>query len=181
MQNNIICAGFGGQGVLTAGMILINVGVKYDYNVTWTSSYGSEMRGGTASCSVVICDEEIGTPYFTDIDDLICMNSPSVEKYEKQVKPGGKLFLNTSIVEESMPTRDDIEIYGVDATEIANNMKNPRGANIAMLGAVINASGIFGKQEFLDGMNEFFDKKGKNTPLNGKCFVDAFESVRKLK
>ena len=94
MNKEIICAGFGGQGVLTAGLILAEAGFRKGQNLTWYPSYGSEMRGGTANCNVKLSDEEIGSPYCNELDILLAMNAPSVERFEHMIKPGGILLYN---------------------------------------------------------------------------------------
>jgi len=174
---DIICSGFGGQGALTAGMIIINAGVKVNKYVTWCPSYGSEMRGGTANCNVVVSDEEIGSPYVVTLDILIAMNEPSVDKFEHMVKPGGQVFVNESIVSKDREYREDIRVYKVSATDIANSLQNPRGINIVMLGAVIKASELFDKQLFIDTINQYFGKKGKATPKNIECFNCGYEAI----
>lgn len=174
---NIICSGFGGQGVLTAGLILINAGVANGQHVTWSPSYGSEMRGGTANCSVVISDEEIGSPYVTEIDYLIALNEPSIDKFEDQIKPGGKLFINSSIIGENRSFREDIDVYYVNATEMANSIENPRGANLVVLGSLIKATKLFEKDLFAQTLNQYFAKKGKHFPKNIECLNMGYDAV----
>ncbi|MGL5511855.1 MAG: 2-oxoacid:acceptor oxidoreductase family protein [Sporomusa sp.] len=175
-MSDIILAGFGGQGILTAGKILIDVAAREGKNVSWTSSYGAEMRGGTASCSVVISDEEIGSPYPTRLDILVAMNEPSYEKFIPNVRDGGYVIVNSSLIEErEFP--DNVNVYAVDATNIANNMKNPRGANLVMLGAMMKATGLIAPTSFGAGLNEYFDKQGRNTPQNLQCYRDGFEQA----
>lgn len=166
---NIICAGFGGQGVLTAGLILGKTAVDAGKNVTWIPSYGSEMRGGTANCSVKISDKKIPSPFVKDIDILVVMNKPSVDKFEQNVKPGGVIVANTTII-KGHTFRDDVKLVEVDATEIADEIGNPKGANLAMLGALSVADALLDRKTIRDGMNEFFDAKGKNNPKNDQCF-----------
>src|SRR6056297_2599678 len=115
---NIICAGFGGQGVLTAGLILAKTAMDNDKNVTWIPSYGSEMRGGTANCNVKIYDDKISSPFVKKIDILIAMNKPSIIKFEPKVRPGGMIISNKSIV-TGWNFREDIKIVEVEATAIA--------------------------------------------------------------
>lgn len=177
MITEIICSGFGGQGVLTSGMIIINAGVKDNKEVAWSPSYGSEMRGGTANCSAVISDEEIASPYVKKIDLLIAMNEPSIEKFESALRPNGKLFVNSSLVSKDRVYRRDIEVYKVDATGISNCISNPRGANLVMLGALIRKTNLFTKELFIENINDFFGKKGKNNPKNEECFNRGFEEV----
>ena len=119
MAKEMICAGFGGQGVLTAGMILINAGMELDKNVLFYPSYGSEMRGGTANCTVKISDGLIASPISKNPDILLTMNTPAIDKFEDQLKPGGLLLVNSSIVPEDRTYRDDIKVVKIPATDIA--------------------------------------------------------------
>jgi len=175
---DIILAGFGGQGVLTAGMILINAAAATGKEVSWTSSYGAEMRGGTASCSVVISEEEIGSPYPTTLDMLVVMNEPSYHKFIGMVKDGGIVIVNTSLVKD-VTYPENLNVYEVGATDIANGISNPRGTNLVMLGGLMKASGMMGKEAFAEQLNAFFDKKGKNTPKNEECFAMGYDQAVK--
>ena len=107
MTERIICAGFGGQGVLLMGQLLAYAGMREDKDVSWIPSYGPEMRGGTTNCSVIVSDEQIGSPVVVEADTVIVMNRPSLEKFEKSVVPGGKLFINSTLI-DIKATRDDI-------------------------------------------------------------------------
>jgi 2-oxoglutarate ferredoxin oxidoreductase subunit gamma len=173
----IICSGFGGQGVLTAGLLLIEAGAYGDKFVSWCPSYGSEMRGGTANCTVIISEDEIGSPYTAAPDILFAMNEPSVDKFQNTVKPGGLLLLNTSIIPAGKQTVKDRELVRIDATDIANELNNPRGANIVMLGALVKKTGIFSKDIFIKSMEGYFGKKGHSNPLNVDCFNVGYEKA----
>jgi 2-oxoglutarate ferredoxin oxidoreductase subunit gamma len=175
---NIICAGFGGQGVLTAGLILGKTATETGRHVTWIPSYGSEMRGGTANCSVKISETKIASPFIREIDILIAMNQPSVDKFEGAVKPGGLMVVNSSLVRDHS-FRQDIRVVQVDATAIAEGLANPRGANLAMLGGLAAAGALMDAETIRDGLNRFFDEKGKNSPQNGRCFDLGLESARR--
>ena len=171
---DIILAGFGGQGVLTAGLILINVAVKQDKNVTWTSSYGAEMRGGTASCSVVISDEEIGSPYPTKLDVLLALNEPSYDKFLPMVREGGTVIVNSSLVKkENYP--DNVNVWKIAATDLANEQGAARNTNIYMLGAFVKATGMMEKDFFIEQMNAYFEKKGKINPANAVSIERGYE------
>lgn len=172
----IISAGFGGQGVLTAGLILAKVAMDNGKNVTWIPSYGSEMRGGTANCGVKISDDEIASPFVKNIDVLIAMNGPSIDKFEKDMKPGGILIVNSSMVKDRQ-YRDDIKVVEVPANDIAHEASNPRGVNIAILGAFIKATNLLDKDTFGKGIEDFFASKGKVNPANGVCFEMGYNSV----
>lgn len=166
---DIIFAGFGGQGVLTAGKILIDIAAREGKNVSWTSSYGAEMRGGTANCSVVVSDEEIGSPYPTKLDILVAMNEPSYEKFIADVRDGGYVIVNSSLIEDREYPKN-VRVFTIDATTKANNLENSRAANLVMLGAMVKATGLIDHERFGNGLNEYFEKKGRNTPTNLKCY-----------
>lgn len=175
---DIIMAGFGGQGVLTAGKILIDVAAREGKNVSWTSSYGAEMRGGTASCSVVISDEEIGSPYPTKLDVLLALNEPSYEKFIPQMRDGGVVIVNSSLMSEREYPKN-VDVYLIPATDRANAIGNGRAANIVMMGAMMKATGLIDNKAFEEGLDHFFAKKGKNNPKNLEAFQIGFEEVTK--
>ena len=175
---DIIMAGFGGQGVLTAGKILIDVAAREGKNVSWTSSYGAEMRGGTASCSVVISDEEIGSPYPTKLDVLIAMNEPSYDKFIGQMRDGGTVIVNSSLISKCEYPKN-VDVYLIPATERANAIGNGRAANIVMMGTMMKATGLIENEAFEDGLDHFFSKKGKNNPKNLEAYRIGYnESVK---
>lgn len=175
---DIIMAGFGGQGVLTAGKILIDVAAREGKNVSWTSSYGAEMRGGTASCSVVISDEEIGSPYPTKLDILLAMNEPSYDKFIGDMRDGGYVIVNSSLVgTKDFP--ENVYVFTIDATEIANGVGNGRAANLVMLGAMMKATSLLDTETFGKGLDAYFGKKGHNDPSNLQCYQLGMEQVKK--
>lgn len=177
-MTEIICAGYGGQGVLVAGHILAFAGMESGRNITWYPSYGSEMRGGTANCNVKISEDEIASPYVKAPDILISLNEVSLDKFEKTVKPGGVLVINSSLCSPNRRFREDIRVIRVPANEIANQVGNPRGVNIAMLGAAVAASGAFDCLEFKSSIDGFFAKKGKSNPLNAVCFDEGSKCAK---
>ena len=126
MGKEIICAGFGGQGVLTAGMLLINAGMEQDKNVLFYPSYGSEMRGGTANCTVKVSEKLIASPISKHPDILFTMNTPAIDKFEERLKPGGLLLVNSSIVPEDRKYRDDIKIIKIPARHCGRSQKSKR-------------------------------------------------------
>lgn len=176
---DIICSGFGGQGVLTAGLILINAGVKAGKEVSWSPSYGSEMRGGTANCNVIISDEEVGSPYLNTCEILVAMNEPSIDKFEGCIREGGMIFVNSSIVSKDRQYREDLKVFNVDATDIANSIGNPRGANLVILGALVKCTGLFAETLFEETITDYFGEKGKNNPKNLDCLRKGFEHESK--
>lgn len=136
MQTEVIVAGFGGQGVLFTGQLLAYAGMDESKNVTWIPSYGPEMRGGTANCTVVVSDEEIGSPFVHHPSAVIAMNRPSLDKYEDLVKPGGVLVINSSIVDRPAK-RKDIKVVEVDANTIAEKLGDKKMSNMVLLGALL--------------------------------------------
>ena len=136
MQTEFIIAGFGGQGVLFAGQLLSYAAMDEGKEVTWIPSYGPEMRGGTANCTVIISDEEIGSPLVKNPQGAIAMNLPSLDKYESVVRPGGVLVINTSIINRTA-TRPDIRLVPVAGNEIAEQIGERRMTNMVLLGALL--------------------------------------------
>lgn len=145
MTHSFLIAGFGGQGVLFAGKFLVNKGMMEGKEVSWLPSYGPEMRGGTANCSVIVSDEPVGSPIVSHPDILVAMNLPSLDKYEDAVVPGGKIFVDSTLIERKV-NRTDIDVYYVPATRLAseNNMGNL--ANMIITGKVIEALGEFDEE-----------------------------------
>ena len=138
MMKQYVFAGFGGQGMLLIGKFLAMANMLDGRHVSWLPSYGPEMRGGTANCSVTVSDEEIGSPLVDNCDVLIAMNLPSLDKFEHTVKPGGLIVVNSSIIDRKVQ-RDDVRVVYCDANRIAEQVKNPKGANVAILGAMMGA------------------------------------------
>lgn len=171
-------AGFGGQGVLTAGKILIDVAAHEGKNVSWTSSYGAEMRGGTASCSVVISDEEIGSPYPTKLDVLLAMNEPSYDKFIGDMRDGGTVIVNSSLMSEREYPKN-VNVYLIPATDRANAIGNGRAANIVMLGTLMKVTGLIDEKVFEDGLDHYFGKKGRSNPKNIEAYqIGCNEAVK---
>ncbi len=140
MNEEIIFSGFGGQGALFAGQLLAYSALDSGLHVTWIPSYGPEMRGGTAHCTVVISDEEIGSPLVRHPQSVVALNLPSFEKYEPLIKPGGLMVYNESLI-PAKPTRTDIRYIAVKANDIAEELGNVRMANVVLLGAYFAATG----------------------------------------
>lgn len=157
-QQEIVIAGFGGQGILSAGRLLAYAGMLENKNVSWLPSYGPEMRGGTANCNVIISDEPVGSPILNRATTLIVMNGPSLEKFENMVETGGMIIIDSSLVEKS-PSRTDVEIYKIPATQLASDMGNLTYANIIMLGKLIGRSGIVSKENFEEALKKVLPEK----------------------
>ncbi|MEG0291804.1 MAG: 2-oxoacid:acceptor oxidoreductase family protein [Anaerovoracaceae bacterium] len=163
----IFIAGFGGQGVLLIGQMLSYAAMFEEKEVTWMPSYGPEMRGGTANCTVNISDKTIASPLITECDVLIAMNAPSLEKFESMLVPGGDLFINSSIIDQKA-SRDDVKVHYVDCRYLAEEVVgNGKTQNMVMLGAIINATKVVD----INTMEKVFEKvltggKAKLIPKN---------------
>jgi len=162
MERSIIIAGFGGQGVILAGKILAQAGMDHGLEVTWLPSYGPEMRGGTANCTVILSDETVGSPIVDEATALIAMNLPSLDKFEKLVASGGSIVVNRSLIDRQVD-RSDVEASYVDINEIAREkVGNARTINMVALGAYIKASGAVPLQVVKDAMANSMRESGKN-------------------
>ncbi len=157
-QLDLIIAGFGGQGILSAGKLLAYAGMLEGKHVSWLPSYGPEMRGGTANCSIVISDDPIGSPIIDYPNALIAMNGPSLEKFEKKIAKGGLIITNSSLV-EAKPQRTDVEFVGVPATEMASDMGNLTYANIIILGKLLGKTGIIKNESFEAALKKVLPEK----------------------
>ena len=141
MTKSILIAGFGGQGVLFAGKFLAQAGLIENKQVSWLPSYGPEMRGGTANCSVIISDDPVGSPIVNKPDVLIVMNLPSLDKFENDVVPGGKIFIDSSLIDRKVK-RTDVDAYYVPATSISSEKGLTTLANMILTGKVIREAGV---------------------------------------
>ncbi len=160
MQTEIIFAGFGGQGVLFAGQVLAFAAMDAGHDVTWMPSYGPEMRGGTANCTVVIADEEIGSPTVKHPKAAVVMNLPSLDKFEPLVTPGGVLIVNSSLVNRE-PTRTDITWLMIPAQEIAELIGPRRLLNMVMLGALLEKLPILTLEEIKSALSAHLPERHK--------------------
>ena len=159
MMKKLVFSGFGGQGVLTLGQIVATIAMNQGNHVTWMPSYGVEMRGGTANCSVILSDRIIGNPIVHDGIDILCaLNMPSITKFLPRVKRDGLVIVNSSIVTEPLP-RDDVTIVAIDATNIATGMGNPKVANMVMLAGFLKATDLFSLAEVEHVLEEKFREK----------------------
>lgn len=138
-------AGFGGQGILFSGKFLAYKGLKEDKQVSWLPSYGPEMRGGTASCSVIISDTPVGSPIVSKPDVLVAMNLPSLDKYEDAVVPGGTIFVDSTLIERKVK-RTDVKVHYINATGLANENDMPTLANMIIVGKVMAEMGEFNEE-----------------------------------
>lgn len=178
MTHQIIMAGFGGQGVMSMGKILVEAGLKEGKNVSWLPSYGPEMRGGTANCSVIISDEPVGAPTVTEATTAIVMNRPSLDKFEKDVLPGGHLFINSSLIDRKS-TREDINVYYIPANEIADDLGTGKIANMVMLGAFIKVTNAAKEETIMEYIAEVFSgKKAEIIPLNKEALKRGADCIK---
>lgn len=158
MTTQILIAGFGGQGVLFAGKFLAYKGMLEDKQVSWLPSYGPEMRGGTANCSIIISDEPVGSPIVSSPDALIVMNLPSFDKYENAVAPGGKVFVDSTLISRKAQ-RTDIDAYYIPATKMAADAGIPTLANMIILGKMIKETGAISFENMVDVMKKIVSAK----------------------
>ena len=143
MERSTILSGFGGQGILFAGQVLANAGMLEGQHVSWLPSYGPEMRGGTASCTVIVADRPIGSPIVDRADVVIALNPPSMAKFERLLVPGGLLVLNDSLI-EAEPGRDDIEVLRIPCSRIARDVGDERVISIVAVGGMLARRPIVG-------------------------------------
>jgi 2-oxoglutarate ferredoxin oxidoreductase subunit gamma len=174
MQNDVIMAGFGGQGVLLIGKMLAYAGMLQGKEVSWLPSYGPEMRGGTANCTVVISDRPVSSPVIQSPRAVLAMNLPSMEKFEPMLKKGGLLLVNSSLINRE-PSRRDIRVLKVPANDIANELDNPKGANMVALGAYVGATDAVALEEMESLVRETFASKPKVIEANVAALRRGFE------
>ena len=153
MTHELIFAGFGGQGILFSGKVLAYSAMHADKDVSWLPSYGPEMRGGTANCHVIISDTPVGSPIITNPDVLIAMNKPSLDKFEKAVVPGGKIFVDSSLIDRKVE-RDDVDVYYIPATQMALENKAAKLANMIIMGKMLKETGVLSYDEMKEGLKK---------------------------
>ncbi len=169
MQTEILIAGFGGQGVLFAGQLLAYAGMDSGKMVTWIPSYGPEMRGGTANCTVIISDEEIGSPLVRHPTAVIAMNLPSLDKYEDEIMSGGVLVVNSSMVNRSI-TRPDIKVVAIPGNEIAELLGDKRMTNMVLLGGLLANLPVLAVESIQKALEEHLPARHhKLLPMNFKA------------
>jgi len=154
-----IFSGFGGQGVMMMGYVLATSGMYEDKHVTYLPSYGAEVRGGTANCTVTVSDEPIASPVASFPEFAILMNTPSLIKFEGGVKTGGTVFLNSDLV-ELRPKRSDIQVVDIPANSIAERLGNARGANMIVIGAFVQKTGLVSLKSVIKSMKSILETKG---------------------
>jgi 2-oxoglutarate ferredoxin oxidoreductase subunit gamma len=180
MTEEIIIAGFGGQGVLSMGKILAYSGLMQGQEVTWMPSYGPEMRGGTSNVTVIISDERISSPILTQYDTVVILNQQSMDKFESTVKPGGLLIYDPNGI-TNHPTRKDINIYKVDAAVAASEMGNQKIFNMIVLGGYLKVKPIVKMENVIKGLKKSIPERNHNLlPLNEQAINKGMEIVEKV-
>ena len=203
MEKTFIFAGFGGQGMLLIGKFVAmacmldgkhvswlpsygpemrggtaNTALIEDREVSWLPSYGPEMRGGTANCSVIVSDDPVASPLVDKADVIVAMNRPSLDKFEAHVKPGGVLVINSSIIDRKA-VRDDITVVYCDANGIAESIGNPKGANVAILGATLAKAPVTSVESMMEAIRiELGEKKARFLEGNKKALLAGMEAAK---
>ncbi|MBW1682179.1 MAG: 2-oxoacid:acceptor oxidoreductase family protein [Deltaproteobacteria bacterium] len=180
MITRTIFAGFGGQGVLLMGYVLSHGALHKGLNVTYFPSYGAEMRGGTANCTVTLSDKKIASPVASRPDVVVAMNGPSLEKFEPTVVENGLVFLNASLINEK-PGRSDLQVIPVPVVELAQEAGSARGGNMVMIGAVCAKTGMLSLDETVEGMKAALKGKAKFFDQNRKAIERGFTFIEEGK
>jgi 2-oxoglutarate ferredoxin oxidoreductase subunit gamma len=179
-MEQILIAGFGGQGILSTGMLLAHAGMLEDKQVAWIPSYGPEMRGGTANCGITIANEEISSPLVTEPTTLIVMNRPSLEKFEKEVVSGGRILINSSLVDYDVK-RDDVLVMKIPANKLAEEIGNLRVANNIILGALIKLTSIVTIDSVVESLKAVLPPRRHNMiPANREALERGFQFAEQM-
>lgn len=180
MTEEIIIAGFGGQGVLSMGKILAYSGIMQDQEVSWMPSYGPEMRGGTANVTVILSDERISSPVLNAFDTAIILNQQSMDKFEKTIKPGGTLLYDPNGITH-LPTRKDIKIFRIQAAEASAAMGNTKTFNMIVLGAFLKIKPIVKMENVEKGLKKSLPvRHHKLIPMNMEAITKGAEIVEEV-
>lgn len=178
MTEEIIIAGFGGQGVLSMGKILAYSGIMQDQEVSWMPSYGPEMRGGTANVTVILSDERISSPYLKIFDTAIILNQQSMDKFEESVRPDGVLIYDPNGVSHP-PTRTDINIYQIEGTKLATEMGNKKIFNMVILGGFLKVKPIVQLENVIEGLKKSLSERYHHLiPLNKEAITIGMENIQ---
>ena len=178
MEETIVVAGFGGQGIILMGKLLAHAGLLEGRNVTCLPSYGPEMRGGTANCTVILSDRRIGSPYVAEPSCTIAMNRPSLDRFESVTKRGGCIVVNSSMVDREVE-RTDVTIASVKASEIAEKLSDVRAANMVALGAFIKVRPLVRVNSLVDCMKRVMSTQREEVRTrNERAILSGFQSVR---
>ncbi len=174
MYSDVIMAGFGGQGVMLIGKILAYCGMIEDKHVVWIPSYGPEMRGGTANCTVVVSDEPIASPIIANPHAIVVLNKPSLDKFEPKVKKNGLIIINETLIDRKT-NRDDVKCLYTPGNRIAMELGNAKATNMVMFGTYIGATKIIRKESAIKGIEDTLKSKPKLVPLNIQAFEKGYE------
>lgn len=178
MKEESIFSGFGGQGVLSMGQILCYAGMYENKEVCWMPSYGPEMRGGTANCIAIISTSQISSPIISTFDTVVALNQPSIDKFESKVKPGGNIFYDSANT-INPPTRTDINIYAIPASDEAVKLQNTKVLNMIMLGAFIKARKVVEIDSIIYGLKQVLPERyHKLIPLNQAALEVGMSHVK---
>jgi len=178
MKEEIIIAGFGGQGVLSMGKILAYSGIMQGQQVTWMPSYGPEMRGGTANVTVILSDNKISSPLLSKFDTAIILNQQSMDKFENSVKPGGLLIYDPNGITRQ-PVRKDIKIYSIDAVDISNELGNSKAYNMVVLGAFLSKKPIVSMENVIKGLKKSIPERHHHLiPMNEQAIKVGMEKIQ---
>ncbi len=181
MKETLIIAGFGGQGVLSMGKILAYSGVMQDYEVTWMPSYGPEMRGGTANVTVILSDNRISSPIAHEFDTAIILNQQSMDKFEALVKPGGTLIYDSNGITHH-PTRTDISVYTINATEECARMGQAKLFNTMILGGYLKVRPVVKMENVMVGLKKSLPERAwKMLPANEQAIRHGAEIIRRIR
>lgn len=178
-QIEVVFAGFGGQGVMTAGQLLAYTAMEEGKQVVWIPSYGPEMRGGTANCTVVVSDDRIGSPIINNPLSACVFNRPSLDKFGELIRKDGLLFINSSLIDVTSG-RDDIRETLVPANDIARKCGNPKAANMVMLAAYVAATEIVSFDALLGMLDKKMGKKKDLLEINHRAFDAGRELIQKV-
>jgi len=178
MLEEVIIAGFGGQGLMLMGRLLAYAGMLEGKKVAWMPSYGPEMRGGTANCTVIISSEEIASPIVTNPKTVIAMNKPSLDKFESLIQKDGLIVLNNSLIDQEVK-RDDIRVLKIPANDIANKLGNLRVANMVTLGAYVKKSGVVRLESILKALEKALAGKNQKILDLNKVALKKGEDIAK--
>ena len=180
MTEEIIIAGFGGQGVLSMGKILAYSGIMQEMEVSWMPSYGPEMRGGTANVTVIISDERVSSPVLNDYDSAILLNQQALDKFEPRVKPGGLLIYDGNGITRH-PERKDIRIFRVDAAEEASRLSSAKSFNMIVLGGYLKIRSIVKMENVLEGLKKSLPARHHHLlPVNEQALKRGMEIIREI-
>ena len=175
VSQEIIFAGFGGQGILSMAKFLAYAAMETDLNVSWLPSYGPEMRGGTCNCTVTISEEAVGSPIVTEPSSVLVMNRPSLDKFEPMVRPGGLLIMDSNLIDR-FPIRSDIEIIAIPAQKEAEEIGKKTIANMVLLGALVKKIGVISEEALLKALKEH--GKEEFYEMNKKAIEKGMDCVK---